>query len=204
MNTRYGLVIDLDRCTGCQTCVIACKMEHGLEGYSGIRVETVGGQYRDTPAGTYPDFSMYYLPIPCMHCAEAPCLSACPTDAIYRRRDGIVLIDVAKCDGCQMCLEACPYEVLVYNGQNNKVWKCNLCAHRIDQGVEPFCVLCCEPGAMFFGDITDPSSQVYQWAERREAYMLKPKEGTDPGVSYCPVRERRARTDSASAGVQPG
>jgi len=63
MSKRYGLVIDLDRCTGCLTCVVACQTEHNLEQISGIRVETVGGPGRDTPSGTYPTFSMYYLPI---------------------------------------------------------------------------------------------------------------------------------------------
>ena len=188
MAKRYGLVIDLDRCTGCQTCNVACKMEHNLDQLSGIRVETVGGPHRDTPAGEYPNLSMYYLPIPCMHCSDPPCLPSCPTEAIYQRQDGIVLIDDERCSGCQECLDACPYNVLVYDSEKGKVWKCTLCAHRVDQRLEPFCVLCCEMEAIFFGDITNPSTQISQLAEEREAYALRPESGTKPAVRYCPPR----------------
>lgn len=188
MGQRYGLVIDLDRCTGCQTCVVACKTEHNLEQISGIRVETIGGHGRDIPAGQYPNFSMSYLPIPCMHCNMPSCIPACPTEAIYRRQDGIVLIDEDKCDGCLICQEACPYGVLGYNAKTNKVWKCTLCAHRIDEGIEPFCVTCCEMEAMFFGDIADSASQASRWADQRGVYVYKSELGTDPAVSYNPIR----------------
>jgi Fe-S-cluster-containing dehydrogenase component len=190
MAKRYGLVIDLDRCTGCQTCNVACKMEHNLDGFSGIRVDTVGGPHRDTPTGEYPNLSMYYLPIPCMHCSQPPCLPSCPTEAIYQRQDRIVLIDEEKCNGCQQCIEACPYGVLVYDAQKDKAWKCNLCAHRVDQGLEPFCVLCCEMEAIFFGDISDPSAQISKLAEKRKAYVLQPESGAEPAVRYCPPRPR--------------
>jgi Fe-S-cluster-containing dehydrogenase component len=184
---RYGLVIDLDRCTGCQTCVLACMMENGLDQVSGIRVETVGGTQSDAPGGSYPDLSMYYLPLVCMHCAEAPCIPSCPTEAIYKRRDGIVLIDDEKCNGCELCLDACPYEVLVYDPQKDRVWKCNLCAPRVDRGLEPFCALCCEMEAICFGDIGDPSSEISRLSCQRRACALKPEQGTYPAVNYCLV-----------------
>jgi Fe-S-cluster-containing dehydrogenase component len=106
---RYGMVIDLERCTGCQTCTVACKVENGIEVGSGIRVETVGGAHRDTPAGEYPRLIMYFLAIACMHCAKPPCRDVCPTEAIDQRADGVVLIDEEKCNGCQECIAACPY-----------------------------------------------------------------------------------------------
>ena len=188
MTKRYGLLIDLDRCTGCDTCAVACKMENSLDQVSGIRVETVGGPLRDTPAGKYPNLSMYYLPVPCMHCSEPPCLPSCPAEAIYRRQDGIVLVDEEKCNGCQQCLEACPYDVLVYDPEKDKAWKCTFCAHRVDQGLEPFCVLCCEMEAMFFGDIGDPSTQVSQLADQRQVYVLRPESGAKPAIRYCPPK----------------
>lgn len=194
MATRYGLVIDLDRCTGCQTCTIACKMEHGLYGISGIRVETVGGSHRDTPAGEYPNLSMSYLPLPCMHCSDPPCAASCPTDAIYKREDGIVLIADERCNQCQACIEACPYGALAFDAEENRIWKCNLCAHRVDQGLDPFCVTCCEMEAMFFGDIADVSGKASKWADRRNAYIHRPDLGTQPGVRYCPTRSPRSDT----------
>jgi len=188
---RYGLVIDLERCTGCQTCIIACKMENNLEVGSGIRVETVGGPSRDTPEGTYPNLRMHYLPIPCMHCDEPPCLPSCPTEAIYKRQDGVVLVDEEKCNGCRECLETCPYDVLVYYPEKNKVWKCTLCAHRLDQELQPFCVLCCEMEAMFCGDLGDLSSQVSKLMDQKNAFTLKPEFGAKPAIYYCPPKPRQ-------------
>ena len=77
MTKRHGLVIDLERCIGCDTCIIACKLENGLGKGSGIRVETIGGSHRDSPEGQYPQLSMHFLPIPCMHCEKPPCQDAC-------------------------------------------------------------------------------------------------------------------------------
>ena len=191
MAKRYGLVIDLERCTGCQTCTIACKVEQRMEVGSGIRVETVGGPHRDTPAGKYPDLSMYYLPIACMHCDQPPCRDACPTEAIYQRPDGIVLINEEKCNGCQECLPACPYQALVYDPERDVVRKCSLCFERLDQSFEPFCALCCGDQAIFWGDVADPESQVSQLIAQRNAYILKPELATGPAIHYCPPKPRR-------------
>ena len=190
MAKRYGLVIDLERCTGCQTCTVACKMETSLEVGSGIRVETVGGPGRDTPEGTYPDLCMHYFPILCMHCDEPPCVASCPTEAIYKRQDGIMLLDEEKCNGCQVCLEACPYDVLVYCPAKDKVWKCTLCAHRLDQGLQPFCVLCCEMEAMVCGDLGDPSSQISKLKDQNKAFTFKPELETKPAIYYSPLKVR--------------
>ena len=188
---RYGLVIDLERCIGCHTCTIACKVENSIEVGSGIRVETAGGAHPDSPAGKYPQLSMYYLPVACMHCDQLPCRDACPIGAIYQRPDGIVLIDEQRCDGCQECLAACPYQALVYDPERAVVRKCNLCFERLDQGFEPFCALCCGTEAIFFGDLADPKSKVSQLIAQRSAYTLKPESGTGPGIHYCPPRSPR-------------
>ncbi|MFC1943953.1 4Fe-4S dicluster domain-containing protein [Chloroflexota bacterium] len=187
MGKRYGLVIDLDRCIGCHTCRIACKVENGIDVGSGIRVETVGGAHRDTPAGKFPQLSMYYQPVPCMHCDKPPCLDACPMEAVYKREDGIVLVDEGKCDGCQACMVACPYDSLIYNNDRAIVQKCNLCHKRLEEGLEPFCVTCCEMEALCFGDLNDPESQVSRLIAQRDARCLKPEAGTGPAVYYIPV-----------------
>lgn len=191
MAKRHGLVIDLERCTGCCACTIACKVEQGMEAGAGIRVETIGGAHRDTPAGKYPHLSMYYLPIACMHCDRPPCRDACANEAIYQRPDGIVLVDEEKCNGCQECLPACPYQAMVYDAERNVVRKCNLCYQRVDDGFEPFCALCCGDQAMFFGDVTDRKSQVSRLIAQRGAYTLKPELETGPAIHYCPPKPPR-------------
>ena len=186
MSKRYGLVIDLERCIGCHTCTIACKMEHGIEEGSWMEVRTVGGAGMDTAGGEFPNLTMYYEPKPCMHCDEPPCIDACPPGALYKRDDGIVLVDADKCDGCQLCLSVCPYEVLHFDVARNVVGKCTLCAGRIDQGLDPFCVICCQAEAMYFGDLADPDSGVSKLVASRNAYVLLPDAETGPAVHYLP------------------
>lgn len=200
MAKRYGLVIDLERCTGCDTCTIACKVENKMEVGSGMRVETVGGIHRDSPVGKYPDLSIYYMPIACMHCDQPPCHDSCHAEAIYQRPDGIVLIDEEKCDGCQECLPACPYQALVYDPDTNVVRKCNLCFERLDQGFEPFCALCCGDQAIFWGDLADPESGVSKLIAQRSAYTLKPEEKTGPAIYYCPPKEKRQAKSTIVSG----
>ncbi len=190
MSKRYGLVIDLDRCMGCEGCIIACKVENNLNKVSGIRVDTVGGVHKDTPTGKFPNLSMYYLPVPCMHCDDPPCMDVCTEDAIYKRQDGIVLIDEEKCNSCQACIPACPYDALTYDNHKDAIVKCTLCNHRIDEGLDPFCIVCCEAEAIFFGDLNDPESKVSKLVSQRSAYTLKPEAGTVPAVYYCPVVSR--------------
>lgn len=188
MPEKLGMIIDMARCTGCQTCVLACRMEHALEGVSGIRVDTVGGAGRDTAGGCFPHVNMQYLPVPCMHCQRAPCIEACPDAAIYRRDDGIVIIDEMWCNGCGLCLESCPYGVLIELPDRPRVWKCDLCAGRIDQGLEPFCVTCCGTRAMRFMDLNDPGIKEDVTKAGRAPRALKADLETEPLVYYRPVR----------------
>ena len=191
MAKRYGLVIDLERCIGCNTCIMACKLENSLENGSWIRVETIGGNHRDSPRGQHPRLGMHFLPILCMHCEKPPCLDACPLEAISRRSDGIVIVDEKKCDGCQACLAACPYGALLYDAKRNIVRKCTLCAHRVEQGLEPFCKICCETEAIYFGDLNDPDSSISKIIAARSASTLKRQTVTMPAVYYCPTRQGR-------------
>ena len=188
---RYGLVIDLERCIGCQACVVACKMENGIETGSWIRVEMLAGQPVDVAAGLFPDVEMQYLPVTCMHCQEPPCVDACPTGAIYKRIDGVVVLVPSLCNGCEVCLSVCPYGVIRFDNATGVASKCHLCAHRIDQGLEPYCALCCEGQAIHFGDFSDPDSEVSRMSGERSGYALKPEEQTHPTARYLPPLKKR-------------
>jgi len=152
---RRCLVIDLNRCSGCDSCIVACKHENGIGlGNYWNRVVTVG------PAGTFPDVEQYWLPVQCQQCENPQCVKVCPTGASYRdKTTGVVLIDKAKCIGCQYCMMACPYGVRTYNKKEHVVEKCTLCSQRTADGTGiPACVHNCCAGARFYGDIDDPTS----------------------------------------------
>ena len=191
MSPGLGLVIEQERCLGCETCTVACQMENSPTAEPWIRVETVGADRKDTPAGHYPKLRLDFLPRLCMHCTHPPCIEACPTGAILKRDDGLVLLAEDKCNGCQTCVEACPYGAILHSPKTGLVEKCNLCCHRIDQGLEPFCVVCCEGQAMHFGDLDDPTSQVSKLIATKGAFPLLPEAGAGPSVYYCPPREPR-------------
>ena len=190
MKKRLGLIIDQERCIGCEACTVACRNENqGVQGW--IRVETLNAAQKDTPQGKFPDLKMHFLPLVCQHCEQPPCAAACPLEAIIKQEDGVVVLDEATCDGCQTCLDACPYDAIIFNAETDKAEKCNLCSHRIEQGLEPFCVICCEGQAMHFGDLNDPDSRASKIIASRETYQLLLQEGTGPGVHYCPPKEPR-------------
>jgi Fe-S-cluster-containing dehydrogenase component len=151
-NQQYGLVFDERRCIGCRTCVIACKVENNLDVGSWMRVITRSGANPDVPAGTYPNLNLSWEPETCRHCEDPSCLGACPAEAIYKRPDGIVLIDREKCTGCRACADVCPYHAIRFDPEEGYAEKCTLCSHRIDQGLEPFCVKECICGALRLGN----------------------------------------------------
>lgn len=149
---RFGILIDIDRCLGCQACVVACRQEslvcstHPLGG--AIEVRQMG------PSGLFPDLEMHFLPAQCNHCDTPACLSVCPTDAIFKRKDGIVLINREKCTTCKACISACPYGAILHDEQTNRIEKCTFCVHRLDQGEIPACISICPAKARTFGDLS--------------------------------------------------
>lgn len=158
---QYSLIWDAGRCIGCRTCVIACKAENNLERGSWMRVLTRGGANADSPAGTYPALSLAWQPDACRHCRKPPCREACPSEAVYKRPDGIVLIDREKCTGCRVCADACPYDAIRFDPGEGYAQKCTLCSHRIDQGLAPFCVKECICGALRLGESSGPAGLIH-------------------------------------------
>lgn len=153
---RNCLVINLNRCSGCDSCTAACKHENGIPlGVFWNRVNVVG------PSGVWPDIEQYWLPTQCQQCDNAPCIAACPTGASYRDEEfGVVLINKEDCIGCKTCMDACPFGARSFNPALNVVEKCTLCVQRMREGTKPACVVDCCCGARLYGDLDDPNSDV--------------------------------------------
>ena len=147
-----SIYIDLKRCIGCNACSVACKQENDVA--IGERWNEVYGIESTTSA----TLDIRVMPMYCQHCSNAPCKQKCDSlgyHAIIQRPDGIVYIDPAKCVGCQKCLSSCNYKALYFNTQTNKMEKCHLCMHRIDQGLAPACVITCVGITREFGEFAD-------------------------------------------------
>ena len=207
--TRLGMVIDLDRCIGCWACAVACKMENSVgEGLWWQEVLTIGGPTIDTSAGTYPLARKHYEPRNCFHCADPPCLPVCPTEAVVQRADGIVEIVHDRCIGCTYCVLACPYDAIEMNEVEpvlpfglegghgaaavsprhaGVAEKCTFCRHRVDEQLEPACVLACPTDVITFGDVDDASSAVAQRAAEPGSYRLREELGAEPSVWFLPA-----------------
>jgi len=181
---KYALVIDLDRCSGCDSCVVACKHENKLDlGMYRCTVPIVG------PTGTFPDIEQYWLPKACNQCENPGCVEVCPTGASYRDEEtGVVLIDESKCIGCLTCFQGCPYNVRMLNPATNTVQKCTLCFQRhTEKDWEPACVHTCCTGARYFGDLDDASSSAAKAvaaAGASNCYHVKDANGLNPSTVY--------------------
>ncbi|QSO52362.1 polysulfide reductase NrfD [Alicyclobacillus curvatus] len=175
---RWGKVINQDTCIGCHACSIACKMEHDVP-------LSVNRTYvKQVEVGVYPEVSREFQITRCNQCDDAPCVPICPVTAMFKRPDGIVDFDREVCIGCKACIAACPYDAIYINPDVHSAEKCNFCAHRIDQGLEPACVIVCPVEAIVVGNLNDPNSEVLQLISRKKADVRKPEKGTNPKVFY--------------------
>ena len=130
-------VIDHSRCIGCHACTTACKSENE------VPLSVTRTYVKNVDVGAFPQARRFYQVTRCNQCDHAPCVTACPTSAMFRRPDGIVDFDKAACIGCKACIAACPYDAIFINPEDHSAEKCNFCAHRIDMGLEPACVVVC-------------------------------------------------------------
>jgi Fe-S-cluster-containing dehydrogenase component/formate-dependent nitrite reductase membrane component NrfD len=188
---NYGFAIDLRKCIGCHACTIACKAEHQIPiGVNRCWVKTV-------EKGTFPDTRRFFFPVLCNQCEEAPCVRICPTNALFKRRDGIVDLNGASCIGCRACMEACPYDQLFIDPNTHTAEKCNFCANRVENKLQPACVSVCPTECRIFGDLDDPMSEVAQIVQREAFALRKPEKGTRPKIFYLGAEESVIRPESA-------
>jgi len=183
-------VFDVNMCAGCYVCQIACKDEHCDNDWTPYaKPQPVWGQFwfrlNEIERGQIPQVKVAYYPTLCMHCDNAPCIPVCPEGAISKRSDGLVLIDPKKCSGCQLCIEACPYDAIFFNQGLKIAQKCTGCAHLIDRGWKlPRCADACNNDALSFGEESEFSAFIAQ------AEVLKPEENAGPRVYYKNLPKR--------------
>jgi Fe-S-cluster-containing dehydrogenase component/formate-dependent nitrite reductase membrane component NrfD len=175
---NYGFLIDQSKCIGCHACSTACKSENQVP----LGVYRTWVKYTET--GTYPDVRRHFQVTRCNHCANPPCVRICPVSAMYQRDDGIVEFDPSICIGCKSCMQACPYDSIYLDPETNTAAKCHFCAHRLDVGLEPACVVVCPEHAILAGDLNDPESEISRQLSTAQATVRKPEQGTGPKLFY--------------------
>ncbi len=211
---KWIMVIDLQKCVGCNACTVSCNAENNLP--PGVVYRPVMHQ----EVGEFPTVRLRNIPRPCMHCEDPPCVPPCPVGATFKRPDGIVAIDYDQCIGCRYCITSCPYgartfdfgeffgdgtpEVMAYEtrpiyeyGEQKRrtpddrqaspmgnARKCHFCLHRLEAGLLPACVTTCIGGATYFGDYNDETSLVRELIGTERVMRLKEELGTEPKVYY--------------------
>lgn len=175
---QYGFLIDHRRCIGCHACTVACKSEN----------EVPVGNFRTwvkyVESGKFPEVKRSFGVLRCNHCTNAPCVTICPVTALDKRKDGIVDIDKDACIGCRACMQACPYDAIHLNEDSGNVEKCHYCAHRIEVGLEPACVVVCPEQAIVPGDLHDPGSKIARMTKEFATEVRRPEQNTGPNVHY--------------------
>lgn len=185
---KWHLIIDVAECEDCNNCFLACKDEHvdnDFPGYSMAQPRHghrwVNIMRKERGQGSLMDVA--YLPIPCMHCDQAPCVSKGKDGAVYKREDGVVMIDPVKAKDRKDLVDACPYDCIWWNDEQNLPQKCGFCAHLLDSGwKEPRCVQVCPTGALRVLSVEDFKMENMVTSEKLE--VLHPEYKTKPRVYY--------------------
>ncbi len=176
--TRMGFLLDSDGCIGCHACTVACKSEHDVP----LGVNRTWVKYIET--GTFPDVARKFNVMRCNQCDDAPCMTICPTSALFRADNGVVDFQDDDCIGCKSCMNACPYDALYINPETNTAHKCNMCNHRLEVGLEPSCQIVCPTEAIKIGDLDDPTSEISKIIAREDVAVRAPEQNTKPKVYY--------------------
>ena len=186
--SKWNLIIDVENCENCNNCFLACKDEHVDNDFlphsvaqpkHGHRWINIMGKER----GQCPMVDVAYLPIPCMHCDNAPCMKSAKDGAVYKRKDGIVIIDPIKAKGQKDIVSACPYDAIWWNEEKGVPQKCTFCSHLLDDGwKEPRCVQACPTGALRVVRAED--AEMRRIVKSEALMVLHPERKTEPRVYY--------------------
>jgi len=191
---QYAFYFDSSACTGCKACQIACKDKHDLDvGVNWRRVyEVAGGNWVKNGKSYVNNVFSYYMSLACNHCENPLCVDVCPTQALYKQDDGIVLIDQDKCIGCRYCEWACPYGAPQFQEEAGRMSKCTLCNDYLDAGKPPACVASCPSRALDFGTVEELETKygkIGEIQEVAEIYPLPDAAVTEPALIVKPHRD---------------
>lgn len=187
MRPHYAMVFDQNKCVGCRDCRDACNEANKLpKGRSRLLLELQGGKVEGDRGYAQ---ERRYVRVSCQQCADAPCVTVCPTGAAHRdAKTGIVTMDTSKCVGCKYCIVACPYNVRYINEETKVADNCDFCLHsRLEKGQTPACVDSCKYDALVFGDLNDPKSYINRLLAVKDAVRIRPELGTEPSLRYIPI-----------------
>lgn len=196
---RYAMLVDLERCTGCHACTAACKAAYDVP----------LGEWRmwvmEAETGEFPQTHRHVLPRFCNHCDDPPCVRSCPTQSTFKHPDGFVLQRYNRCIGCRACMVACPYNARFLlpewrrdaRNPRNVADKCDFCVVRVTRDLAPICVASCTGGALIFGDINDPDSEIARTVRTSHTFTLREELGTAPQVYYVGLGEAIADPEFA-------
>ena len=157
------IYVDIKRCTGCMACMVACMDQNDLNVEQG---DDSWRQVYKVEEGSYPEAKVSYVSLACVHCQDAPCATACPTEAIGKKENGMVYVNAGLCIGCHNCLLVCPFGIPRF-GKDGKMQKCTMCVERVQEGLEPACVRVCPTRALKFGPVNTLGNQVESKAAER-------------------------------------
>jgi len=199
---KWGMVIDLHRCSSsCTACVEACRKENNVAFHGDKRWDIYWIRKISIKRKDHIGAKVKSVPLLCNHCDNPPCAQVCPVQATYKRDDGVVIVDHHRCIGCRYCMIACPYNVRYFNFKENPDWpnkkypkrshgvaeSCTFCSHLINKGEKPACVQACDKvqaGALAFGDLNDPDSNVSKLIKSRSVKRIREDLGSEPKVYY--------------------
>lgn len=174
-----GFYFDATHCIGCRTCQVACKDRHDLQSV-GIRPRKV----ESAEAGSYPDSKIFHVSISCNHCADPACVKGCPTAAMHKTEDGIVVHDDSKCVLCKNCMSVCPYAAPQFDEVKSVIVKCDSCKDLREAGMNPTCIDACPMRALDFGDIDELRAKYGDSVG--EIPSIAPSDWTHPNIAIKP------------------
>lgn len=198
----WAMLIDIEKCIGCGSCVRACQKENDVpdgyyrtwieryrisevNGVENIQVDSPdGGKNGFKPSNEPGFFKEFFVPKMCNHCVDSPCTQVCPVGATFTSPDGVVLVDQKYCLGCRYCVQACPYGCRFIHPETNTAQKCTLCYHRITKGLTTACCEVCPTAARQLADLKNPKDPIHEYLRTHSVQVLKPHLATGAKLYY--------------------